>query len=475
MIRLLFLLHRYLGIAVGLLMAMWCLSGVVMMYVSYPNLDENSRLHNLTPIDWSGCCRISGAVLRDSDRISEFQIETLAGRPVLRLRSLAASRLVDLNTGLPMTRVSAEQAAAVANGYAKSQAPAARLLGSIDHDQWTVAGGFSADRPLYHFGLGDAGRTELYVSSTTGHVVQVTTGHERFWNCLGSVPHWLYFTELRRRPALWTQFVIVVSVLGCFLVGTGIYIGVRQLATHTPAWQSPYTGINGWHHIAGLMFGAFALTWILSGLLSMNPWGLFEGTGAQRERALLHGASDISGVQIKAALQAVAAAHPPDIVSVKMAPLNGRPYFIASTADGNQQRLDAAAAPVPLSHADLAYIAGALGGNGTASGPSLLTREDTYYFSHHRDIVPLPVYRIVLGDESATRYYIDAVSGTLIAKIDRGARGYRWWHEGLHRMDFTAALRRRPQWDALMLLLMSGVTALCMTGAYLGYRRLLRS
>jgi hypothetical protein len=41
-------------------------------------------------------------------------------------------------------------------------------------------------------------------------------------------------------------------------------------------------------------------------------------------------------------------------------------------------------------------------------------------------------------------------------------------------MDFSAALRGRPQWDGLMLLLMSGVTALCVTGTYLGYRRLLR-
>jgi hypothetical protein len=60
----------------------------------------------------------------------------------------------------------------------------------------------------------------------------------------------------------------------------------------------------------------------------------------------------------------------------------------------------------------------------------------------------------------------------LIAKIDPAARRYRWWHQGLHRMDFAAALRGRPQWDALMLLLMSGVTFVCLTGAYLGYRRL---
>jgi hypothetical protein len=49
---------------------------------------------------------------------------------------------------------------------------------------------------------------------------------------------------------------------------------------------------------------------------------------------------------------------------------------------------------------------------------------------------------------------------------------YRWLHQGLHRLDFAAAIRARPQWDAIMLLLMSGVTVVCATGAYLGYRRL---
>ena len=42
MARLILLLHRYLGIAVGALMVMWCLSGIVMMYVSYPALRESA-------------------------------------------------------------------------------------------------------------------------------------------------------------------------------------------------------------------------------------------------------------------------------------------------------------------------------------------------------------------------------------------------------------------------------------------------
>ena len=475
MIRLLFLLHRYLGIAVGVLMAMWCLTGVVMMYVSYPTLDEKDRLHDLTAIDWSGCCKIAGQALDGGASVRDFQLEMLAGRPVLYLSAAQVSRLVDLTTGTVIRRVSPEQAATVVRaGDNTGRAGLTRLLDVIDYDQWTVSGGFNSDRPLYRFALGDAVGTQVYISSATGRAMQETTARQRFWNWVGAVPHWLYFTELRHRASLWTQVVIVASLVGCFLVVTGLYIGLRQLM-HRPAGRfSPYEGFNLWHHVAGLVFGVFTLTWILSGLLSMNPWGWLEGAGAQRERELLRGTPLVNEAEIRGALEAIAATRPSGVVSVKMAPFNGHLYFVAAGADGSLKRLSADGVPAPLNEGDLKYVTGVLGGKGATEHPELVNREDDYYFSHHRDTVLLPVYRIVRAEPSATRYYVDTVSGELLAKIDRSARGYRWLHEGLHRMDFTAAMRGRPQWDILMLLLMSGVTMVCVTGTYLGYRRLLR-
>jgi PepSY-associated transmembrane protein len=474
MTRLLFLVHRYLGIAVGALMVMWCLSGVVMMYHSYPDLDEANRVRHLTPIDWSGCCKISDDALADDDPIEDLQLEMLAGTPVLQLRSRHASRVIDLDTGRAIDKVSIRQAAQVASAFAKRSLPGApERVGLIDYDQWTVSGGFDADRPLYHFELGDEIGTQIYVSSTTGRAVQITTGRERFWNWLGSVPHWLYFAELKRNASLWSEIVIATSLIGCFLAAIGICIGVLQWTRRPAGRWTPYLGFNLWHHVAGLIFGIFALSWVLSGLLSMNPWGWLEGASAQHERTLLHNGPGPSGIQTKAALQAFAAAHPPDLVSLKIAPFNGETYFIATTTGGERRRLSAGAAPALLNDADLAYAARVLGGNANAPVPQLMTHEDAYYFSHHRDLAWLPVYRMVLAD--STRYYLDPVSGTLVAKFDRSAQAYRWLHEGLHRMDFMAAMRRRPQWDVLMLVLMSGVTLLCMTGAYLGYRRLFRS
>jgi len=476
MIRLLFLFHRYLGIGVGLLMAMWCLSGLVMMYVSYPALDAGTRLAHLTPIDWHQCCRISTQALGDPDPAPPFRIEMLAGRPVLTLRGLRSAELIDLSTGSTIDRISAMQATTVAAAYEPSHPAGAasivappRLIDEIDFDQWTLEGISPADKPLYHFDLRDGRGGELYVSHSTGQALQLTTRRERFWNWLGAVPHWLYFADLRHHVWLWSQIVIYTSLVGCFLAATGLYIGVRQLIRRPSGRWSPYRGFNLWHHLTGLIFGLFVLTWVLSGLLSMNPWGLMESAGAAAERARLRG-TPVSGRELKIALSHLAAAAPAGAVSVESAPFAGRLFVIASNAEGSRRRLDANGAPAPLSLADQRFIAASL--RGSADAMRLIKEEDAYYFSVPGEPVELPVWRVQPRDGSGRRYYVDPVSATLIAAIDRPAEQYRWWHEALHRMDFAPLIRGRPQWDLLMWLLMSGVTVVCVTGTYLGYRRL---
>ena len=99
--------------------------------------------------------------------------------------------------------------------------------------------------------------------------------------------HWIYFTKLRRSPEIWTQVVIWTSLLGTFLTVTGLWYGVTQIRLHGSARWTPYRGLRFWHHLAGLVFGIFTLTWVASGLLSMNPWGLLVGHGAGLEASRL--------------------------------------------------------------------------------------------------------------------------------------------------------------------------------------------
>jgi hypothetical protein len=459
--RVLVLTHRYLGIAIGLLMAMWCLSGVVMMYVGYPELDEAVRTAHLAPIDWSRCCRIDESVIGPNDSISRAQIEMLAGRPVLELAGGSGRKLIDLVSGAALGPISESTAESVAASFVRPESPS---VTSLNFDQWTVSGDFNRDRPLFRVALGDPAGTILYVSGTTGRAVQITTARQRFWNWLGAIPHWLYFSELRHQPALWSTIVIGAATAGTFLTLLGLYIGVYESIRHPSGRWSHHRGWNLWHHGAGLVFGLLTLTWVLSGLLSMNPWGLLEGGDDHAERSALRGA-DLSLSHLAPSLAALAAARPA-AAQATAAPLDGHLYWILETTGGERRRIDESARPAAL---DLPELRQALRALGPVESLDLLDHEDAYYFAHHRRL-SLPVYRAELADPSRTLYYIDPVSAEIIAKFDPGARGYRWWHEALHRWDFSSLLRRRPLWDLLMLTFMAGATLVAVTGVYLAFR-----
>jgi hypothetical protein len=56
MMEFLFLLHRYLGIALGLVVSLWCLSGFVMIYVQFPDITSEEQLQGLNDLDLANCC-----------------------------------------------------------------------------------------------------------------------------------------------------------------------------------------------------------------------------------------------------------------------------------------------------------------------------------------------------------------------------------------------------------------------------------
>ena len=99
MMQIVLLLHRYLGMAVGVVMTLWCLSGFVMMYRGYPQVTELQRLAGLQPLDLAAA---RAPPTLDLAGLEGFRIEMLAGRPVLRIRQADGERTLDLASGAPL-------------------------------------------------------------------------------------------------------------------------------------------------------------------------------------------------------------------------------------------------------------------------------------------------------------------------------------------------------------------------------------
>lgn len=472
LLRIILILHRYLGVAVGLLMVLWCLSGFVMMYQGYPRLAEAARARGLAPLRLPAADVARRVALPDDAEVRGFSIEMLAQRPVLRTLGPRGRGTFDLSSGRALGGIDAATADTIAAVFARGNGISGRPREAdlITEDQWTVQGA-SLRGPVYRIPFDDPAGTELYVAERTGEVVQVTNRRVRFWSYLGAVPHWLYPVVLRRNGPLWDKVVVWTSLAGVFLTLTGAYVGISRLRRYPSGRLSPFRGWFYWHHILGLVFGVLTLTWVASGLFTMNPWGFLDTPVGLLERGQLAG--PISGAQIKRFLGAAPALALGNVVQLDAAPLGGELFVMTVRADGTRTRLNTAGVAQPLGAAAVRRALGRMHGAPLAS-LTLLDHEDAYYYSGYQHPVTLPVYRARLADAESTTYYIDAQTGRMVDALDDTARESRWLRTGLHDFDFTPSLRRRPLWDAVVLLLLAGVTVLCATGAWIALRRVAR-
>ena len=461
------LTHRYVGIAISLIILLWCLSGIIMMYVQYPAFDRAERLVGLSEIalddihDW----KVDPATGDYSAH--DFAVESTPRGTVLRLMNgVYGQQVIDLGSGSFLTSWPAETQQAVGQGYARNRGWAeATSATTIEQDQWTVHSRFSQHRPMLRFANADG--IEWYVSSQTGEVVQTTTRGERFWNWLGSVVHWLYPTALRQHVTAWAQTVIWLTIISLFLTITGVVIGIKQYRKRRNGRRSPYKAWALWHHYAGLIFGALTLTWLFSGLFSMNPWGALESRSARAEQEILSGADESIG-RVVDLLQVSAEFIPPNTVRIESAFWLGESYLVAFDRDGKRFRFNRDGPATGLAEQDLLAAQQQLGYG--AAEVDLLESGDEYYYSHHEQR-EFPVFRLTY--ENGERFYLSAMTGSLLRFADSNAQTYRWVFNAFHAGDFHVAARSRPAWDFFMLILLLGVTVGVATGTWLGLRRIL--
>ena len=256
-LRALVLIHRYFGIAMCLLFAMWFASGIVMLFVPYPALTPAERFHGLKPLELGKCC-VSPASAYAKSGLTEppqgMRLMMVLDRPVFQLHTWDGAIVsVFADTGEPMPRLEAQEAVAVAQSFSNSVGLSPLALS--DYDQWTVANGLDAYRPFHRIALNDGDGAELYVSQRTGEVMRDTTASERRWSYVGSVAHWIYPTVLRKDWAMWDRVVWYGSLIGIVGALTGIVLGITRLRFRKPylsGRHSPFRGWMYWHHILGI-------------------------------------------------------------------------------------------------------------------------------------------------------------------------------------------------------------------------------
>lgn len=480
LIRFVFALHRWMGVTLGLLMLLWCVSGFVMIWAPYPSTTLGSRdyrVEGLAPITLPD--QVALPEIPETATLSSARVEMLGDRPVISLAwqgEQGGRGLFDLSTAQKIDEVSEGEALEVARTYVArhgiSSEPSVKRLS--ERDEFTVAGYFNSGRPYYEVRLNDPEKTLLYVSSKTGEVRQRTTDSLRFTSWLGAIPHWLYFTELRKDAALWGQVIIWTSLAGCFLTLLGLFVGIRQFRRRhsTNKLSSPYHGAKFWHHMTGLVFGVLVLTFTFSGFASMRPWGWLESGPAVGEAVDRLSGKPVAWAQARSALETQIASlqtAQTETVQLSYSQMESGPFFIRRHADGSRQRFGADGSLAPFEAAAQAQAAALLAPQGATPKIELMTKGDTFYYPGAA-ASDFPIVRVTVPEMDETRFYLDPVTGDVRFVADPGARGFRWWHMALHTFDVVGS----PIREILIFLAMLGVTAVCAFGSWIGIRKLAR-
>ena len=505
--RLLIFVHRWIGVALSIVFLLWFASGIVMMYWTFPAVtadDRIERLPILEPERITVSAEAAAAALGREESPGQVRLTSFDGRPAYRFGGGRGGRgggwmMVYADDGSIADNVDDGIVDRAAAAWANRPLAEAKKESVEEVDQWTVAGSFRTLRPLYKYSFPDG--QQVYVNANTAEVVQYTTTSSRFWAYLGAIPHWMYFTPLRKHQPQWFKFVVWSSLIGTATALIGVVVAVWMLSPKkryryagSPT-SIPYRGWKRWHTIIGLGFGVVTVTWAFSGLLSMGPFPIVDrlteltvptppapvadagargrggaGRGPSLAAALRgRGSPALSAYDEKDPRTTIASVREFGVRELEFTSFAGTPVYLA-TNGGGETRIIPVRGP-PTSSYDVDELMGIVrNAPGTALADlRLIHQYDAYYLDRRRE-APLPVIYAEMNDPLRTRYYIDPKTARVVGTYSRRNWVSRWLYHGLHSLDFPWLYNYRPLWDIVVITLMLGGTALCVTSIVLTWR-----
>jgi hypothetical protein len=493
----LILSHRYLGIALGAVFMMWFASGLVMIYAGgMPQLDPEVRRESLAPLATTAI-RLSPAEAAERAGVTDVErasLTTVLGRPAYRF---GRTTTVFADNGDLLQPIDQSQAQAVAARFLDRPAGDISFVDTVrTPDQWTMT--MSRALPLLKFRTPE--NTQIYVSPGTADVVLATTSRDRLLAWVGVIPHFLYFAPLRLNQPLWYSVVVWLAEIGVAVALLGLVLGVVRFKRTRPfdLMQSfPYTGWMRWHVVLGAVFGVFTLTWVFSGLMSMEPWAWTNARGLELEREVLSGGGpDLTRFPTADPRTWAALAGDRAIKEVELTTIQDEPYYVVRLGhparavrrerlhqpyliSGREEGDRLLVSPATMTARSEAFSTASIVARLREAVPeaaiaeqTLLTEYDDYYYSR-RGLTPLPVLRVKFDDPMRTWVYVDPEMSQILAQVHRLNRVERWLYNGLHSLDFAFWYRSRL-WDVGIIVLCLGGLVASTIGTVMGFGRVAR-
>lgn len=486
--RWLFLAHRWLGIVLSLVIALWFVSGMVMMYVGYPKLTRSERLEASPVIGSAPCCAEPAAFrsgLPNDASLKTLRLTMVGGQPRL-IASAGKNSLIALDAvdGKPIRQVLEADVRSAVGAFA----PDASVDGieRIGEDAFTHSKALDAHRPLYRVVLTHPFLARLYVSSVTGEVIRDVTVTESRWNWIGAWLHWLYPLRGGIFDAMWADIVIYSAVFSALLTLVGGVVGVMRWRRrlYPNGSHSPYRHwILRWHHLSGLIAAFLIFAWVVSGLFSMNPWKMFDSAARRPVDRLIEPSRFAREIDPKAAL-ACFRKNSIEVRELEWARLGDELHVHARNGSDQVWSLrnpETCHITQDYGVDELLVEARRLMPQANMTTHLVLNNYDWNYYVRAPHTMtgtferPLPVMLVKFDDADRTWLYIDMKSARVVQRSDDHARAKRWLFNFFHSYDWGMLLNHRPAWDLLLILGSLGGLLVSVTGVVMGWRRLCRA
>lgn len=480
--RLLFLIHRWTGVALALFMLLWFVSGLLIVYATQLNQNRAQQwAHAQTLAPEKGWLSVGEALQRaavsgDAASIQEARLQRIAGQPAWLLESLKGEKFALSAIDGASLRTGSEDALRIAGQWAAAGGSAAtpRLVETVDNP--TIVRNQDALRPFHRVALDDGRGSELYISVRTGEVAHASTTVERALYWAGNWVHLFRFLDLagldkqRVDVLLWLAAFALLSTLTGLIVGWLRWRpGWFGKATYNGGRVHPYKQVwFTWHFWAGLIGGIVTLTWTLSAWLNGNPWQIFSPANPTKAEYARYVGKETPRSLLDWRPAPVAGTG--EVVELSLRHLGSSSVLVAGQRDGSRLAVGSDG----IGEAAALHAVARLAGTEGVGEYALQNDYDNYYYPRHgRGLAdrPLPVLKVSLGDQADTRFYVDPLDGRLLLRQDDSRRAYRWLWSALHHWDI-AGLYIRPLWDAWMLTWIGFGLVLSVTSVVLGWRRL---
>ena len=459
--------HRWMGVILAPFFVMWFLSGIVMIYVPFPSVTNLERLTYMSKIELDRIAIEPTAALETcrSKEVFNLRIITFNSRPAYVCHAADQElKVIYADDAIKSPRLTKDEVRKLLER--ERELPILRME-ELDYDQWTVHQRFDQYRPFYRVALADSSETNLYIAPTTGELLQKTTNSQRFWNYIGSIPHWIYPTLLRKNWVLWDAFVWWLSLIGVFCAVTGVYLGAYhwvKIRNQFSKALSPFRGWMRWHHIVGLFAGLILVSWISSGWLSMDHGRLFSTQSPTAQQASAVRGGTLGEISSKVNLADLR--RHTDALELSFHAFGGVPVIIGKNLKGILE----------TGNLEPSHVASVIDNSFpevAVTKWSVVSKGDLYTDLREGSLPPNTI-RVELSDTHQSWVHIDGRSGEILSVMDRSRRSYRWLYNGLHSLDIPGLVNKRPLWDLVMITLLLGGLAASITAMAISVKRILK-